>query len=640
MKTFAVMPGVLAAIVLCAFGTPLVALDGEQPVRDFLSKHCLNCHSTAKMKGDVDLQKLPTDDESFLELWENARNALATSEMPPPEKPQPTAAERDAVIAWIDRLLDGPGGDTPSDPGWVTTHRLTRTEYNRTIKDLLGVEGDPAEAFPADSAGGAGAFDNQSDTLYVSPLLMERLLDVSLMVVEKAKPERLDWVQPEKDKKGAVTPATQRKAAETGLLAFLPRAWRRPVPRTEVQNLLKVYDRAIKKNNVTHDDALRLTYAAALTSPNFIFRIETFKPGAEPYALGPYDLANRLSYFLWSTMPDAVLFKAAADGSLSTPEGLTAQVTRMLADPKAEILPRQFMGQWLGTDELAGGLGPDPKLVKGYSTALRSAMMAEPAVFFANLLTQNGSLSDLIDCNYVYVNRELAEHYGLSGVRDDGFVRVAVNDGRRGGLITMAGVLAITSRPSRTSPVIRGKWILQELLSYPPPPAPPNVPPLPENEDGKANVGTLRQRLERHRTDPACNGCHQRIDPLGFGLENYDALGRWRTRGDHGEQLDTVGTMPTGETFDGPAALKKLLATRRDRITQTMVERMLTYALGRPIARHDRSTVRQITARLASDGYHAQTLIREVVLSLPFRSKRNPAVAVATPAKPPEGPQP
>jgi hypothetical protein len=594
------------------------------------------------MKGDVDLQKLPSDDEDFLEVWENARNALAASEMPPPEKPQPTQVERDAVIAWIDRLLDGPGGDTPSDPGWVTTHRLTRTEYNRTIHDLLGVGGEPAEVFPPDSAGGAGAFDNQSDTLYVSPLLMERLLDVSLMVVEKAKPERLGWVQPEKDKKGQVTPATSRKAAEATLTAFLPRAWRRPVPRAEVLNLLKVYDRAVKKNNVTHDDALRLTCAAALTSPNFLFRLETFKAGNTPYALGPYDLANRLSYFLWSTMPDAALFQAAEDGSLATPEGLTAQVTRMLADPKAEILPRQFMGQWLGTDELAGGLGPDPKHFKGYSTTLRTAMMAEPAVFLTQLLKHNGSLTDLIAADYVYVNRELAEHYGLSGVRDDGFTRVAVTDGKRGGLITMAGVLAITSRPSRTSPVIRGKWILQELLSYPPPPPPPNVPALPEAEDGKPNVGTLRQRLERHRTDPACNGCHQRIDPLGFGLENYDAIGRWRSRGDHGEQLDTVGTMPTGETFDGPAALKQLLKTRQERIMQTVVERMLTYALGRPIARYDRATVRQIVARLAADQYRAQSLIREVVLSLPFRFTRNPAeapTAAATP-KPSEGPKP
>jgi hypothetical protein len=302
----------------------------------------------------------------------------------------------------------------------------------------------------------------------------------------------------------------------------------------------------------------------------------------------------------------------------------------MLADPKARILAKQFMGQWLGTDDLAHGLGPDPKLVKGYDDALRAAMMAEPAAFLQGLLDDNGSLVDLIDCNYVHVNRDLARHYELPGAGGDGFTKVAVGDGRRGGLITMASVLAITSRPARTSPVIRGKWILQELLSYPPPPPPPNVPALPE-ADGKANAGTLRQRLEHHRTDPACNGCHQRIDPLGFGLENFDALGRWRARGDHGEALDTVGTMPSGETFDGPQQLKKLLMQRRDRIMATVVERMLSYALGRPIERHDRATVRQLVKNLATAEWKAQSLITEVALSLPFRFKRNPTVATVAP---------
>lgn len=623
-------------LTLWALATTLCAQD-ERTARDFLAKYCLSCHSSVKMKGDVDLEKLPSPGGSAEDdhRWEGIRRALAAQDMPPPEKPQPEQGQRDALVTWIDRALDGPGGDTPTDPGWVTVHRLTRLEYNRTISDLLGVGGNPADAFPADNSGGSGSFDNNADTLYVSPLLMERVLDVSLEVIAKAKPERLGWVEPEQDKKGAVTPATQRKAAEASLTAFLPRAWRRPVQRTEVMGLLKVYDRAAKKNNVTHDDSLRLAYAAALTSPNFLFRIEQSKPGTDVQALTPHEIANRLSYWLWSTMPDEALFAAAEDGSLAKPEGITAQIARMLGDAKAEILTRQFMGQWLGTDELANGLGPDPKLIKGYSTSLRTAMINEPAVFLRALLKDNGSLTDLIDCNYVYVNRELADHYGLSGVRDEQFVKVRVDDGRRGGLVTMAGVLAITSRPSRTSPVIRGKWILSELLSYPPPPAPPNVPPLPEAEDGKPNVGTLRQRLERHRADPACNGCHQRIDPLGFGLENFDAIGRWRTRGEHGEGLDTVGTLPSGEQFDGPQQLKKLLKARQERIMQTIVERMLMYALGRGLERHDRSTVRLIAKNLAADQFQAQTLIREVALSLPFRYRRNPTVAAiaTTPTK-------
>ncbi len=627
-----IVPLIALIIGLMPFTAIADAAD-DTVVREMISTYCMNCHSSAKHKGDTDLEKFPTDVEQAQGLWENIRHALAEQEMPPAEKKQPTQAERDAVIVSIDRLLDGPGGDTPTDPGWVTVHRLTRTEYNRTIQDLLGIGGNPAEVFPALSAGGNGSFDNQSDTLYVSPILLERLLDVSLELIEKSKPERLNLVAAEKDKKGVITPAAMRKAAENSLVAFLPRAWRRPVARDEIQGLLKIYDKAIKKSNVTHDDSLRLTYAAALTSPNFIFRNETSKPGTAVYQLSPYDIANRLSYFLWSTMPDEALFKAAENGSLGKPEGITAQITRMLTDPKAEILARQFMGQWLGTDDLATGLGPDPKLVKGYSTSLRSAMMTEPVAFLQGLLTDNGSVTHVIDCNYVYVNSELAGHYGLSGVRGETFTKVAVTDGRRGGLVTMASVLAITSRPSRTSPVIRGKWILKELLSYPPPPPPPNVPALPEVENGKPNVGTLRQRLERHRSDPNCNSCHQRIDPLGFGLENYDAIGRWRTRGDQGEGLDTIGTMPSGETFNGPQELKKLLKNRQERIITTLTERMLSYALGRGIERYDRTTVRQIVKNLAADQYHAQTLIREVALSLPFRFKRNPTIASATVAK-------
>ncbi len=628
----------LLAVHITAVEAPTLA--GEAAMRATIDRLCLECHSSEKKKGDFELAFVAKTDPTSHDAWDNVRNALASGDMPPHEKTQPSPSERDALVAWIDRVLDGPSGDTPSDPGWVTTRRLTRLEFNRTIADLLGIAGDHAESFPPDSAGGSGSFDNQADTLYVSPLLMERVLEVTLPLVEKTPRERLHWSDPEPDKKkGMVTAQTQRKAGEVSLIAFLPRAWRRPVAKAEVQSLLKVYDRAVKRS-ITHEDALRLTYAAALTAPHFLFRHEPLRPGNEVQALSPHELASRLSYFLWSTMPDDELFARADDGSLVKPEVLTAQVTRMLAHPKAEIMPRLFMGQWLGTEGLANGQGPDPKLVRGYSTALKQAMMQEPTEFFRQLLARNGPLTDLIDCDYVYVNDDLAELYGLSGASGDRFTRIAVSDGRRGGLVTMAGVLAMTSRPARTSPVLRGKWILQELLSYPPPPPPPNVAPLPESGEGKANVGPLRQRLERHRDDPNCRSCHQRIDPLGFGLENFDQIGRWRVRGDEGETLDTTGIMPSGESFDGPQQLKKLLKQRQERIIQTVVERMLMYALGRQLARYDRVTVRQILARLGSDQYGAQNLIREVALSLPFRYQRDSAAFAVIPRKPDHGTTP
>ena len=618
--------------LVCCLGLSLDAVENHQVSGEFLKQYCLSCHSTAKKKGDVDLENLPAPgvNADSDHRWDAIRQVLAEQEMPPSNKSQPTQPERDRIISWIDQLFDGPNGGLPTDPGWVSAHRLTRNEYNRTIQDLLGVGGNPADLFPAENDGGSGSFDNNSDTLYVSPLLMERLLDLSLSLVIKAKPERLGIVTPTASPDGTGRVESERRAAEQSLVTFLPRAWRRPVRDDEIQAQLAIYTQGIERSRLNHQDALRLCHAAALTSPNFLFRIEHSQEGNQPYALNPYEIANRLSYFLWSSMPDETLFQAAKNGSLNNPKDISAQVTRLLAHSQSQVLPKQFMGQWLGTDDLTRGFGPDEQFFKkAYDHKLRNAMIEEPVVFMRELIKNNGSLTDLIDCNYVFVNDLLAKHYGLPEQKDSKFVRFEIANGERGGLISMAGVLAITSRPARTSPVIRGKWILQELLSYPPPPPPPNVPPLPETKNDKKDLSTLRQRLERHRSDPACNGCHQRIDPLGFGLENYDAIGRWRKIGEHGEALDTVGTLPNGETFDGPQQLKKLLVARQDRIMQTVVERLLSYALSRGLERHDRATVRQITKNIAADGYRAQTLIREIALSLPFRYKRNPTIATS-----------
>ena len=626
------------ALLLClAIGScAQAAAAATESERDLLTHLCISCHSATKHKGDYDLESLGQPDASpaHADAWEKAREAIIGQDMPPEGKPQPSITEREHLAAWIDAALDGPDGAEPKDPGWVTIHRLTRAEFNRTIADLLGVEGNPAEAFPADNAGGNGGFDNNADGLFVSPLLLDRLLDTALSVVERARPERLQLVHAEKD-----TPQARRRAVEQSLTAFLPRAWRHPVTTGDVQALVRIYDRAVKRNNVTHEDALHLAYAAALTSPNFIFRVEESHGGRDPWALSPYEMASRLSYFLWSSMPDDILMASAKEGKLSQPAELQAQARRMLADPRAQFFISQFVGQWLGTAALRDGQGPDAKQFPAYDEALRSAMIEEPVAFMQSLIREDRSLLDLIDCDYAYVNAELARLYDLGSSPGEGFQRVQVSDGRRGGLVGMAGVLAATSRPSRTSPVLRGKWILQELLSTPPPPPPPVVPPLPEATGDLAKMD-LRHRLERHRADPACNGCHQRIDPLGFGLENFDALGRWRDHGDQGEQLETVGTLPSGETFNGPQELKKLLMKRKERIVTTVVERMLSYALGRGIERYDRPSVRRIVTALAADGYKARTMIAEIVASLPFRMKRNPTISPAAPATAATAPHP
>jgi hypothetical protein len=308
----------------------------------------------------------------------------------------------------------------------------------------------------------------------------------------------------------------------------------------------------------------------------------------------------------------------------------------MLSNDRTRTFTHEFMGQWLGTHHLAVGEGPDQlKLRKEYPHELMYSMMTEPGEYLLDMLNNNAPLTDLIASDYVVVNKRLAEHYELpppAGVNDKDFFRLPVEDGKRGGVVTMAGVLAITSRPARTSPVLRGKWILDELLSYPPPPPPPTVPSLEGSANKTAGSGSLRARLEHHRNDPNCISCHQRIDPLGFGLENYDLLGRWRDKDSSGLTLDTAGIMPSGESFSGPTELKNVLMSRQDRIINTVVERMLSYALGRNLERYDRSTVRLITTDLAKTEWPTQKLIEEIVLSLPFRFKRNPTVAVNIPS--------
>lgn len=598
-----------AACLQAADESPLVA------------RLCMDCHSSAARKGDFDLQKLGVPSGARLADWEKVRSNLADGSMPPRGKPQPTPPERERLIAWIDRALDGPEGAKPEDPGPAPLRRLTRLEINRTLKELLGAEGSPADALPPDSAGGSGTFENNADTLFISPLLMERMLDLALELIRKAKPDKLNEVAVEKDKTGKETPALRRKAAELALTGFLPRAWRRPVPSTEVRNHLRAYDRGVERK-LSHEDALLMAYAAALISPNFLYRLETAQSGNGISEITPYELAVRLSYLFWSAPPDAELTAAAANGSLSRdPKVHARQIDRLLADPRAGVFRAQFMGQWLGTSDLAGGRGPDPKAFPDYTPALRASMAEEPAALFELMLREDRSLLELIEADYVVADATLARIYELPFPGGDGFHRIAAPGGRRGGVATMAGVLAATSRPSRTSPVLRGKWILEELLSTPPPPPPANVPALPE--DRSPNLGSLRQRLERHRADPNCTSCHVRIDPLGFGLENFDALGRWREQGEMGEALDVLGTLPGGQTFRGPQELKRVLMQRKEKVMTTVVERMLAFAVGRNLERSDRPVVRQILSRLAADGWKTRTLVSEVVTSLPFRYRRN-----------------
>jgi hypothetical protein len=358
-----------------------------------------------------------------------------------------------------------------------------------------------------------------------------------------------------------------------------------------------------------------------LASPYFLFRVEMDPPGSgsEAHFLNDYELASRLSYFLWGSLPDEALFQAASRGNLRDEQVLTAQVRRMLADPKSLALVEDFGGQWLQTRNL-GIVAPDPEKFPKFDDKLREAMQTETELFFEAILHENRSILDFIDADFTFVNQKLAKHYGIPGIKGGQFQRVQLDGGRRGGVITQASMLTVTSNPTRTSPVKRGKWILENILGTPPPPPLPVVPELSEEEEVVLS-GTLRQRMEQHRSDPNCASCHQRMDPLGFGLENYDGIGAWRDR--EGKfAIDTSGSMPDGKSFDGAADLKAVLKRRPDEFTRCLAEKMLTYALGRGLEAHDRYQIDQIAAAVKAADYRFDSLILAIVRSEAFQQRR------------------
>ncbi|MEZ5367358.1 MAG: DUF1592 domain-containing protein [Bryobacterales bacterium] len=343
----------------------------------------------------------------------------------------------------------------------------------------------------------------------------------------------------------------------------------------------------------------------------------------EPQPLSDFELATRVSYLLWGSMPDDELFRMAQRGVLNDDAQLEGKVLCMLDDERTREFSERFVEQWLGTRELGVGIQPDPELFPEFvNRDFRAAVRYEPILFFDELLKTGGTLLDLIDADWTVAGKDLVKHYGLPpvpGLRENPLRISLPADHRRGGVLGMAAVLAVSSLPTRTSPVLRGKWVLENLLGLPPPPPPPDVPKLEEAHAGDSPK-SMRERLEQHRANPACASCHNRIDPIGFGLENFDVLGRWR-REDGGAPIDADGVLPDGAKFDGPEELKDVLYDKRDIIIRNLVEKLLAYALGRGLSMEDSCAVDQIMDRLREREYNAHTLILEIIRSQPFRYK-------------------
>ena len=587
---------------------------------EFIKRYCLECHSGEKPKASLDLSRFDSMDKILSEalLWDDILIRLSQGDMPPKEADLPTLNERSEFLNWVESSLQKAACQSGPHAGPAVLRRLNRAEYSASVRDLLDIHFDAGEALPSDGSGGEG-FDNASETLFISPIHAEKYMDAARVAVEYAfaDPRSLRrFLVAEPDEKTSPEVAARRVIED-----FLPRAFRRSIPESEILEYLALFHAAYKADP-SFMVAIRLTLQAVLISPKFLFIAEEPNFDSKPHKVTDHELASRLSYFLWGSLPDDELLKAADEGNLSDSRILQEQFKRMLGSQnsrKVRNFSQNFVEQWLGTRALGREFKPD-KLIRGYDSELEGGMKYEPVFFFHEILTENRSLLDLLKADYTYVNRRLARHYRIKGEFREQPKRVQLTDeNRRGGLLSMAAVLAVSSYPHRTSPVLRGKWILETILGDPPPPPPSNVPELEESASSVSSE-SLRQRLELHRQDVACAQCHDRIDPLGFGLENYGVLGRWRDKYE-GHTVDARGALPDGTTFSGPAELKLALLGRKDQFVRHLTKKMLGYALGRGLTYYDYCAVNSIVDKLRANDYKSHHLLFGIIQSVPFRFK-------------------
>ena len=587
-------------------------------VTPFVRTYCLNCHGNRKTKGGVNFEpalKAPGN-AAFSQRWKQALANVKAHDMPPEDAPkQPTDAERQTFLAWIGQIKFL----SPKDPGPFVLRRLTKTEYGNTLHDLFDVDPAIARGLP-DEVFGEGYLNT------LSPLQSEQYLGIAHEVVDRilapadAPPTPLQRrLLGEPPAPGADARAAARQVARSLARA----AYRRPPTEAELDVLGGVFDLG-REHHLAYPAALGLMLKAVLVSPQFLFITPATEVAAGPaiVPLDDYQLASRLSYLLWARPPDAELAGLADRGTLHETASLQAQVRRLLQDPRSRALFDGFGAQWLGVADLAGKTF-DPVKFPQMTSELRSAMYDEARLFFDSIVRDNRSVVGFVDSDYTFLNGTLAKIYGLENtVIGPAMRRVQLTDANRGGILGMPGILATTSFPHRTSAVKRGVWVLEQVLGERVPPAPPNVPAL-EKQDGAqvANL-TLRQRTELHRTDSVCTNCHKILDPIGFGLENFDAIGRWRETDDAGGAIDAAGELPGGKRFSSPKELKAIIAARHEELARNLTERLLAYALCRQLEGYDEIVVDRLMETLAQDGYRLQSLITAIVTSYPFTQRR------------------
>lgn len=632
-------PRAAKAVILVALAVPLAALGQSEPAGDaafaarqaelrktfkdriqpFVTTYCVECHGNRRpTRGGVNFQAAFKDPGSpaFSKNWKHALANVKALDMPPEDaKKQPTEEERQMFVDWVAQLKFL----SPPDPGPFVIRRLNKVEYGNTLRDLFGVDPAIARDLPEEVLG-AGYLNT------FSPLQTEQYLGIANEVLARilAPPgepptaiERRLFGEP------PAAGSDVRAAARNVARSLARSAYRRPATEEEVDVLLGVFDLA-RESQLAYPAALRLMLKAVLVSPQFLYITPSREAdaGRRIVPLDDHQLASRLSYLLWATMPDAELAALADRGKLHEPATLRAQVRRLLQDPRSRALFDGFGAQWLGLGELEGKVF-DPAKFPVMTREMRTAMYEEARLFFESIVREDRSVVSLVDSNYTFLNGTLAALYGLEkSVAGPAMRRVQLADANRGGILGMPGILATTSFPDRTSPVKRGVWVLEQVLGEHVPPAPPNVPALERQEQGQVANLTLRQRTELHRTDPTCANCHKILDPIGFGLENFDAIGRWRDADDSGGAINAAGELPGGKHFSSPRELKAIIAARQADLARNLTEKLLAYALCRQLEGYDEIVVDRLMENIAKDGYRMQTLIAEVVTSYPFTQRR------------------
>jgi hypothetical protein len=606
----------------------------DDKIKPLLEEHCFQCHDEKKLKGGIDLSEFDSA-ESMLrkhKLWKRVVEAVRNEEMPPDDDDF-TSEQRTVLLGEAIGVLAMLDSDLPMmiDPGPSPVRRLSRDEYNFVMRDLTELVMDFSEqlGMPEDSTG--SRYTNVSAALNLPPTLLEKYFAAADLALVRlfAEPDLAwesapDWAR--KPNKRQVEEARERFFAElaedadrdttAGFVSkFMRKAWRRPVAPAETARLMTLYDLALTKGD-TSRAALRKTLKPILVAPDFLFRVEQNGTTGTVSKVSDIELASRLSFFLWSSIPDEELLTS----ELSRPDVLESQVKRMLADERAKRLTEGFFLRWLEADKITQAR-PRTEFFPAFNDEMKRTMRAEVEMFCEYLRLEDRPILDLLKSDYTFVNSDLAKLYGIGGVESKELQLVSLKpEHHRGGVLGMGAVLSATSHTNRTSPTKRGNWVLGVILGTPPPPPPANASMFKDEDQNKKEPKDFREKLARHASDATCAGCHAKMDPLGFGLDNYNAIGEWRPTTD---ELDTSGVLPGGEKISGADGLAEILWKRRDQFVRNVTGQFLAYALGRELDYFDEGQITRITQAAEPDGYKFSTLVLSIAKSYPFQHRRN-----------------